>query len=55
MIAAMAMGLHYRLGRSCKFNDIDDDVLQLIISKCFEYQFYTFPPKPNNVRLVYNF
>jgi len=55
MIAAIAMGLHYRLGRRCKFYDIDDDVLQFIISKCSEYQFYTFPPKPNNVRLVYNY
>jgi len=55
MINAMAMGLHSRLGKSCKFNEIDDDVLQFIIQKCSEYQFYTFPPKPNNVRLVYSY
>ena len=54
-IAAMAMGLHSRLGRLCKFNEIDDDVLRFIISKCSEYRFYTFPPKPNNVRLVHNY
>ena len=47
--------LHSRLGKSCKFNEIDDDVLQFIIQKCSEYQFYTFPPKPKNVRLVYSY
>jgi len=55
MIAAMAMGLHSRLGSGCKFNEIDDDVLQFIISKCSEYQIYRFPPKPDNVRLVYHY
>jgi hypothetical protein len=55
MITAMAMGMHFRIGRLCKFNNIDDDVLRLIISKCSSYKFYTFPLKPDNVRLIYKF